>query len=282
MADKKEITAEAVKAFRERTGLPMMDCKKALTEAGGDEELAVQILKEKVKGFKEKSRDRVTSEGRVITLTAPDAGSAVMLELQCESAPVAKSEGFTFLADQLSKQLLNGPGAATPDELLAQPVPERPTMTLSELLDETISKIRESIVLARIIKVAGPAAGYTHHDGSLGVLFQVSGKSEKMDIVRDVAMHIAAMNPVVCLPEQLDQTIVAKEKERLVAEAKASGKPDNIIEKMVSGKLRLFFGNEGVLVEQPFAKDQTKTVEKALAEAGLQAVSYIRWRLGHA
>lgn len=275
-----EITAEAVRALRERTDLPMMECKKALLEANGDQELAVKILKDKVKGFKEKSKDRVTSEGRVATLTAPDGQSAVMLELQCESAPVARSEDFTFLANQLSKQLLEGPGAATPEELMAQPAPDRPAVTLAELHEEVMNKIRENIVLARILKVAGPVAGYSHHDGSLGVLFQVAGANSKADVIRDVAMHIAAMNPTVCLPAELDPAAVKAEQDRLTQEAKASGKPDNIIEKMVGGKLRLYYANEGVLTEQAFAKDNTKSVEKALADAGLTAVKYTRWRLG--
>jgi len=275
-----EITAEAVRALRERTDLPMMECKKALIEANGDQDLAVKILKEKVKGFKEKSKDRVTSEGRVATLTAPDGSAAVMIELQCESAPVARGEDFTFLCDQLTKQLLNGPGAKTPEELLSQPAPDRPGMTLAELHEEVMNKIRENIVLARVLKVAGPVAGYSHHDGSLGVLFQVSGANGKAEVIRDVAMHIAAMNPTVCLPSELDPAVVAAEKDRLTAEAKASGKPDNIIEKMVGGKMRTFYASEGVLTAQGFAKDDTKTVEKALADAGLTAVTYTRWRLG--
>lgn len=277
-----DITAEAVKALRERTDLPMMECKKALIEAKGDQDLAVKILKEKVKGFKEKSKDRVTSEGRVATLSAPDGSVGVMIELQCESAPVARGEDFTFLCDQLTKQLLNGPGASTPEELLAQPAPDRPGMTLAELHEEVMNKIRENIVLARLVKVAGPVAGYSHHDGSLGVLFQVSGTGSKPDVIRDVAMHIAGMNPTVCLPSELDPAIVAAEKDRQTQEAKASGKPDNIIEKIVAGKIRMFYANEGVLTEQAFAKDQTKTVEKALAEAGYTAVKYTRWRLGQA
>lgn len=277
-----EITAEAVKALRERTDLPMMECKKALIEAQGDQDLAVKILKEKVKGFKEKSKDRVTSEGRVVTLTAPDGSAAVMLEVQCESAPVARGEDFTFLCNQLAKQLLNGPGASTPEELMSQPVPDRPGTTLAELHEEVMNKIRENIVLARILKAAGPVAGYSHHDGSLGVLFQVAGANGKADVIRDVAMHIAALNPAVCLPSELDPASVEKEKARLTEEARASGKPDNIIEKMVGGKLRLFYANEGVLTEQAFAKDNTKSVEKALSEAGLTAVKYTRWRLGQA
>jgi elongation factor Ts len=275
-----EITAEAVKALRERTDLPMMECKKALVEAGGDQEKAVQILKERVKGLKLKVADRPANEGRIPTLTAADGLSAVMIEVQCESAPVAKGDDFMFLCDQLTKQLLNGPGAATPDELLDQKAPDRPPMTLRELHEEILNKIRENIVVARIIKVKGPVAGYTHHDGKLGVLMQATGQNATAPVLRDVAMHIAALNPVVCLPEQVDQAIVAAEKSKQTEDARQSKKPENIIEKIVEGKMRMFFNDQGVLVAQPFAKDDSKTVAQALAAAGLTATAFIRWRLG--
>ncbi len=275
-----EITAEAVRALRERTDLPMMECKKALVEAGGDQEKAVQLLKERVKGLKLKVADRMTSEGKVATLTAPDGMSAVMVELLCETAPVAKNDDFLFLCDQLTKQLLNGPGAANADELLSQKCPDRPAVTLRELHEDVLNKIRENIVVGRVLKVKGPVAGYTHHDGTLGVLFQASGQNATAPVLRDVAMHIAALNPTVCLPEQLNPASVEAEKKRQTEEAQKSGKPANIIEKMVEGKLRMFYNNEGVLVAQPFAKDDTKTVAQALSAAGLTATGFIRWRLG--
>ncbi len=277
-----EITAEAVRALRERTDLPMMECKKALVEAAGDQEKAVQILKERVKGLKLKVADRTTSEGRIPTLTAADGLSAVMIEVQCESAPVAKSEDFLLLCDQLTKQLLTGPGAATPDELLSQKCPDRPGMTLRELHEEILNKIRENIVVARVIRVKGPVAGYTHHDGKLGVLMQASGPNATAPVLRDVAMHIAALNPTVCLPDQLDPAVVKSEKERQSADARKSGKPENIIEKIVEGKMRTFYNDQGVLVAQPFAKDDSRTVAQALSAAGLTATGFVRWRLGQA
>lgn len=275
-----EITAEAVKALRERTDLPMMECKKALLEANGDQEQAVKILKERVKGLKVKVADRVTSEGRVATLSADDGMSAVMVEVRCESAPVAKGDDLLFLCDQLCKQLLNGPGAAAPDELLSQPCPDKPGMTIRELHEEALNKIRENIVVARVLKVAGPVASYTHHDGSLGVLVQAKGTNATAPVLRDVAMQVAALNPSVCLPEQLDPSLVAAARAREAEDAKKSGKPDNIIEKIVDGKMRLFYSNEGVLIAQPFVKDDKKTVEQALAAAGLTALGFTRWRLG--
>ena len=277
-----EITAEAVRALRERTDLPMMECKKALVEAAGDQEKAVQILKERVKGLKLKVADRTTSEGRIPTLTAADGLAAVMVEVQCESAPVARSEDFLLLCDQLSKQLLNGPGAAAPDELLSQKCPDKPGLTLRDLHEEILNKIRENIVVARVLKVKGPVAGYTHHDGKLGVLMQASGQNATAPVLRDVAMHIAALNPTVCLPDQLDPNVVKAEKERQSADARKSGKPENIIEKIVEGKMRTFYNDQGVLVAQPFARDDSKTVAQALSAAGLTATGFVRWRLGQA
>ena len=277
-----EITAEAVRALRERTDLPMMECKKALVEAAGDQEKAVQILKERVKGLKLKVADRTTSEGRIPTLTAADGLAAVMVEVQCESAPVARSEDFLLLCDQLTKQLLNGPGAAAPDELLSQKCPDKPGLTLRDLHEEILNKIRENIVVARVLKVKGPVAGYTHHDGKLGVLMQASGQNATAPVLRDVAMHIAALNPTVCLPDQLDPNVVKAEKERQSADARKSGKPENIIEKIVEGKMRTFYNDQGVLVAQPFARDDSKTVAQALSAAGLTATGFVRWRLGQA
>lgn len=277
-----EITAEAVRALRERTDLPMMECKKALVEAGGDQSKAEQILKERVKGLKLKVADRTTSEGRVATLAAPDGSAAVMVEVQCESAPVAKSEDFTFFCEQLCKQLLNGPGASTPEELLTQPCPDKPGMTLHALHEDILNRIRENIVVARVLKLKGPVAAYTHHDGTVGVLMQASGGSGATPVLRDVAMHVTSMNPTVCLPEQLDAALVAREKARETEEAKKSGKPDNIVEKIVEGKLRMLYANEGVLVAQPFVKDDKKTVAQALAGVGLTATGFTRWRLGKA
>jgi len=275
-----EITAEAVRALRERTDLPMMECKKALAEAGGDQEKAVQILKERVKGLKLKVADRMTSEGRVATRAAADGSAAVMIEVQCESAPVAKSEDFLRLCDQLTKQLLTGPGASSVDELLTQKCPDHPGQTLRELHEEVLNKIRENIVIARLLKVAGPVAAYTHHDGTLGVLFQAQGGAGTHEVLRDVAMHIAALSPAYCLPEQLPAAAVSAERDRLTEEAKATGKPEAIIAKMVEGKMRIFYSGEGVLTAQPFAKDDSKTVEAVLANAGHKAVGFTRWRLG--
>lgn len=275
-----EISAAAVKALRELTNLPLMDCKQALTEAGGDQEKAVQVLRTKFKKVMLKRADNATSEGKICIEAKSDGSEAVMIELQCESAPVAGAESFVALGRQCALQLLNGPGAATPEELLTQPAPEAPGKTLNDLYEEVVNTIREKIVLARIIRVKGPVGGYVHHDGKQGVLFQAEGANLTAPVLRDVAMHIAALKPVCTLPDQLPADVVNAERDRLRAEAKKAGKPDNIVEKIVEGQLTTFYSDQGVLVSQPFAKDDSKKVSQALAEAGLKAVNFTRWVIG--
>lgn len=276
-----EITAQAVKELRDLTNLPMMEVKRALTEAKGDQQRAIELLKESNKKVSIKRAENATSEGLIRTGVSADGTRAAMVELQCESAPVAKADDFVFLADQFLKQLLDGPGAGTPDELLAQPAPDRPGSTLGALLEEVVGKIREKMVLARIIRVEGPAGAYTHHDGKTGVLFRAGGENKGAPVLRDVAMHVAALKPVVTHPEELPAAEVASEKERLTTEAAASGKPANILEKIVEGRMKTYYAEQGVLGFQLFAKDDSKTVNQALAESGLKAVSFTRWILGN-
>ncbi|MBC8117841.1 MAG: translation elongation factor Ts [Candidatus Saccharimonas sp.] len=276
-----EITAQAVKQLRDLTDLPMMDVKKALVDADGNQERAIELLKERNKKVMLKRIENATSEGLIRVLATDDASRAAMVELQCESAPVAKADNFVFLADQCVKQLLNGPGATTPEELLTQPAPDRAGLTLGGLLEEVVGKIREKIVLARVLRVDGPAGGYAHHDGKTGVLFRAAGENKGLTVLKDVAMHVAALKPVVTHPEELPADQVAAERARLSQEAAATGKPANIIEKMVDGRMKTYYAENAVLVFQPFAKDDSKTVSQALAENGLKAVGFTRWVLGN-
>lgn len=274
-----EITAEAVRKLRERTDLPMMKCKEALTKCNGDEEAAVAYLKSQVKGLLDKRGENATLEGAVKIKTKADGSEAAMVEVQCESAPVAGSPDLQKFAELLAQQLLEGPGADTPEALMSQKVPGG-TGTFTEMYEDMVNRIREKIVLSRIIKVKGPVAGYVHHDGKTGVLVIASGGSGTAPVLRDVAMHVAALRPSVANVEDLDPAIVTAERERLSAEARASGKPENIIAKMVEGRMKNFYSEQGVLVLQPFAKDDTKTVSQALAEAGLKAEKFIRFTIG--
>lgn len=272
-----DITAAAVKALREKTDLPMMECKRALVEAEGDEDKAIEILREAFKKIQVKRADNATEEGRVFITSGEN--EAAMVAIACESAPVATGEVFGEFGEVLAKQLLEGPGADSPDALMAQNAPGS-DQTLQSLYEELVNKIREKIVVNRVVRVAGPVGAYVHHDYKTGVLFQASGESAENSVLRDVAMHIAALRPTVTHVEELDQAAVDAERERLTAEAKASGKPDNIVEKIVEGRMKTYYVEQGVLVMQPFAKDDSKTVSQALAEQGFKAVGFSRFSIG--
>ncbi|MCA9041612.1 MAG: translation elongation factor Ts [Planctomycetaceae bacterium] len=274
-----EITAAAVKALREITDLPMMTCKKALVQAEGDQDKAIEILREEVGKVREKRADNVTNEGFIFSKVSDDGSAAVLVEVLCESAPVATGQDLAQFGAQLTEQLMTGPGAATAEELLAQPAPGT-DQTLQQIFDTIVNKIREKIVVARITKQEGPVAAYVHHNGKVAVLFKASGEKPNFDLMRDVAMHIAAMQPTVCNESDVDPALVKEQRDQLTAEAKASGKPDNIIDKIVDGRLKNFYVEQGVLVAQAFAKDDSKTVSQALAEGGLTADSFTLWVLG--
>jgi elongation factor Ts len=276
-----EITAAAVQALRARTNMPMMKCKKALMEAGGDEEAAVQILQKESKEILGKRAENATAEGRIFLSVKDDGSEGGMVEVQCESAPVAGGEDFTRFGNMLVQQLMEGPGAGSPQELLAQPAPGAGGKTLQDIFDDMVGTIREKIVVARIARVDGPVAGYVHHDGKTAVLMQAAGENATDPVLRDVAMHVAALRPAVVSPEELPAEQVQAEKDKLSAEAKASGKPDNIIEKIVDGQLKRYYGENGVLMFQGFAKDDKKTVSQAMSEKGLKPVAFTRWMLGN-
>ena len=268
-----EITAAAVKALREKTDLPMMDCKKALVEASGDEDKAIEILREQFQKVMVKRADNETAEGRIFAKVADDGSQAAAVVMLCESAPVAGSESLAALGTASVEQLLTGPGADSGEALLEQDNPNGGT--LKGLYEETINKIREKIVVGQIAKMDGPVGVYVHHDGKTAVLFQAEGDAKDPAVLRDVAMHIAAMRPTVATVEELDTAAVQAERDRLSEEAKASGKPGNIIDKIVDGRMKVYYRDEaGVLTEQAFAKDDSKTVSQILAENGLKAKAF--------
>ncbi|MEQ9071416.1 translation elongation factor Ts [Gimesia chilikensis] len=275
-----EITAAAVKALREMTDLPMMACKKALQEAGGDQDKAIEILREEAGKIQLKRSDNATSEGRITVLSSDDGSNTVMLEIVCESAPVAGGEDLTNFANACAAQLLANPEVNTVEDLLKLDSEKTAGKTLNDDFMDMLNKIREKIVVSKIARAKSPSGSYVHHDGKTGVLFQAAGETADADLLRGVAMHIAALKPTVVKEDELDSAVVAEERTRLVDEAKATGKPDNIIEKIVDGRMKTFFVEQGVLVYQPFAVDDSKTVSQALAEKGLEAVSFTRWAIG--
>jgi elongation factor Ts len=271
-----EITAAAVRTLRERTGLPMMDCKKALQEVGGDADKAVELLRKAGAKMMEKRAGRATTSGRIAVYVAADGHVGTMIDLRCESAPVANNEYFVQLANDLALQLAEGPGAASPEALLAQPSPSKAAPTLKQQFDELNNRIREVFKVERIVRIDGHCGGYAHHNGTNGVLLQFEGGPA--ELAKDICMHVAAMRPAVLYKEELDPTVVAKEREILSAAARQEGKPERIIDKMVEGRLRNFYA-ECCLAEQPFVKDDKKTVGEIAQEAGMKLVRFVRWEL---
>ena len=276
------ITAAAVMALREKTGLPMMECKKALSECGGDTEQAVEWLRKQ--GIKTQAlrADRETSMGRLAVYTDLEKGVGTIIELKCESAPVAGSPDFKDLANDLAKTLALGPGAATADELLAQKSQEHPEKTLGELKDDLFNRMREVFELSRICRIDAPCGGYAHHDGFKAALVEIAGKvtgPDAAEVAKDVAMHIVALAPKAISKDDLDQDAVEKEREILTEAARKEGKPENIIQKMIEGRLRNFF-SECVLLEQPFVKDDKQRVGKLIEAAGLDIKRMENWKVG--
>jgi elongation factor Ts len=273
-----EITATAVKALRDKTNLPMMDCKKALEAAGGDPEAAVQWLREQGKKTYEKRAGRETAFGRIAIHFGAEPPRAAMIELRCESAPVMNAEGFVQLANDLARRLAEGPGASGPDELLAQASPSKGGETLKEQMDHLFNQVREVFRLARIVRIDGPSAGYVHHNGALGVLLAVDGRVDPV-LAKDICMHIAAMRPKVISPSDLDPAKVQQEREILREAARKEGKPEKILDKMVEGRLRDFYAQQ-CLTEQPFVKDSTKSVGQVAKAAGMKLARFVCWEVG--
>lgn len=275
------ISASDVKALRDKTNAPMMECKAALTEAGGDMDKAVDLLRKKMKDIQVKRGERETAEGRVGVYVGPDQKVGAILEMRCESPPVTKSEHFVALTNELTKQVATG-SPANVDELLNQKLESG--KTAAERVGEVIGLIRENMRPARFVRLEGGLLGsYEHHDGTVGVLVQVEGEKADPQVLRDVCMHIAARNPMAATEADVPADAVNKEREiareQMANDPKNKSKPANILDKILEGKLKTWFA-DNVLVDQPFVKDDTKTVGQLLQQNGLTMKKFIRYRVG--
>jgi elongation factor Ts len=273
-------TAADIKALRERTGAGMMDVKKALDEANGDAEKAIEIIR--IKGLKgaTKREGRSTAEGLVAAKVSNGVG--VMIEVNCETDFVAKADKFIQLADKVLTVAVES-GAADLDTLLATEVDGKP---LSEVVVEEGAILGEKVVVRRISRIEGGTVdAYLHKTSKdlpaqVGVLFAVDGEGEAAaTAAHDVAVHIAAMSPNYLTREDVPSELV--ESERRIAEetAKAEGKPEAAMAKIVEGRVTGFYKGE-VLVDQAFAKDAKKSVAQVLEEAGVKGTSFARFRVG--
>jgi elongation factor Ts len=278
-----EITADAVKKLRDRTGMQMMKCKEALVKANGDMEKAVEELRKHNKEAQDKAASRETAEGRIGIYIDPTKKIGAIVELRCESAPVAKSDMFIKLAGDLAKHVAVS-GTAAPEVTLTQKFVDNPAQTVHERIGEVVGLIKENMKPARSTKLTGVLGSYIHHDGATGVLLEVEGKdTADAQLLRDVCMHITAARPQYARREDVPADRVTKEKEIALAQIsgdpKNANKPPQILEKIAEGKMKTWYG-ENVLSEQPFVKDDTKSVGDLLKAAGLKVVRFIRYKVG--
>lgn len=271
------ISAGKVRELREKTGLPMMECKKALEETGGDEAAAVELLRKKGLAQATKRAGRETAEGRVACHIDAAAGRAALVEILCETEPVAGTPDFIQLAKAAAEVAvkLDQP---TPETVLAQPLPSDPARKVEDVLHDVVNRIRENIRIGRVGMLQGHLGHYVHHDLRKGVLVEMSAACPP-EIAADVCMHIVAMRPMCTRREEVDAQLVAQE--RAIAAEQVQGKPANIVDKIVDGKINKWFA-EIVLLEQPFVKDDKKSVGQALEQAvpGLTVKRFVRFEIG--
>ena len=268
------ITAGMVKELRERTGLGMMDCKKALSDADGNMEKAIEDLR-KASGLKAaKKASRVAAEGVVMTKVAEDGNYGVIIEVNSETDFVARDDNFLNFAEQALLSSFEVSQASV-EELLEK--------GLEESRQALVQKIGENVNLRRLKRLnfknanQGIVESYVHNNSKIGVLISLKGGDEAL--AKDVAMHIAAVNPMVVRPEDVPEEILTKESEIFSAQARESGKPEEIVEKMISGRLRKFVA-EVSLLEQQFVKDPEIKICDLLKEVGADVVQFVRYEVG--
>lgn len=280
-------TAKDVKALREQTGCGMMDCKKALEQSDGDVAKAVEYLREKGLAAAAKKSDRVAAEGTVFAEIDPAVKAGVVLEVNAETDFVAKNDLFQEFVKQVANTILKQ-NPADVDALLALKA-DGSERTVSEELHDKVLTIGENIKIRRFVRLEGDLITYIHGGGRIGVLVQfetdVAGKDGFEEYGKDIAMQIAAMNPQYLNEQAVPADVVEEEKKVLTVQAMNEGKPQNIAEKMVNGRIRKFF-KEICLVDQEFVKDSDLTVEKYTQETAkklggsIKITQFVRFEKG--
>jgi elongation factor Ts len=268
------ITAAQVKELRERTGVGMMECKKALVEAGGDIDAAIELMRKSGMAKAAKKAGRVAAEGAVIIQTTADNKSGAIVEINSETDFVARDDNFRSFADKVATAAVENQ-ARDVAALMAEKVGEN---TLEESREQLIAKIGENINVRRVdfLQSADVLGSYVHGD-RIGVLVALNGGDESL--AKDIAMHIAAMKPQFINPEEVSADLVEKEKEIFTAQAKESGKPDDIIEKMIGGRINKFLA-EVSLTGQPFVKDPNVTIGNLLKSNKASVANFICYEVG--
>ena len=274
------ISAADVNKLRQMTGAGMMDCKKALTEAEGDFEKAIEILRKKGQKVSASRSDRDAKEGSVFVKTSADHKEAILIALNCETDFVGKNEEFLNLGKLIVETAFNKK-PATKEALLAEKAGE---LTLNDKIVELVGKIGEKIEVSEYVHMKGEAVvPYIHAGSKLGVLVSLKGVNGKdvTEAGKDVGMQIAAMNPVAVDETSVDKTTIEKELEIAKAQILAEGKPENMVEKIAQGKLNKFF-KDSTLLPQIFVKDNSKTVAQYLdgVSKGLTVAEFKRVSIG--
>lgn len=271
------VTAVMVKELRERTGLGMMDCKKALVEADGDIEIAIENLRKSGQAKAAKKAGRTAAEGAVSIAVIDGGKVGVMVEINSETDFVARDDNFTNFVAKIVARV--GETRETDiEKLMALPAEEGGDTSLEDTRLALVQKIGENIQVRRavVLSAEGTVGAYTH-SGRIGVLVALNGGDEVLG--KDVAMHVAASNPLVVNPEDVSQELLEKEKEIFTAQAKESGKPDNIIGKMIEGRVKKYLA-EVSLVEQAFVKDPDTKVGALVKKQGAAVTEFIRFEVG--
>lgn len=271
-----QITAALVKELRERTGAGMMDCKKALTAVEGDMDKAIDFLREKGLAAAAKKASRVAAEGIVASYISEDNKVGVIVEVNCETDFVAKTDNFKELVDAVAAHI----AATNPADMDALMASELGGKAVSALVTESIAKIGENISIRRFARyevAEGTVAAYIHGGGKIGVLVNMKGGNAELG--KDIAMQVAAANPSYLNREQVPAAELEHEKEVLTEQARNEGKPENIIEKMVIGRIQKYY-KEVCLVDQEFVKDPDQTIAKLLKANNAEVVEFARFQLG--
>jgi elongation factor Ts len=269
------ITAAMVKELRERTGAGMMECKKALVEADGDMDAAAEQMRISGLAKADKKSGRIAAEGAIGVAVADDQKSVAMVEINCETDFVAKGDEFQGFAQSVAEAVLK----AAPADVDALAGLDSGGQTIENIRQEMVSKLGENIQVRRFIRhdASDGRIGVYKHGEKIGVVTEVSGDSDALP--RDIAMHVAASHPVCISESDVPAELLDKEKQILVAEAAESGKPADIIEKMVQGRLRKYLA-EITLLGQAYVKDTDMTVEKLLKENGAATQFFTRYEVG--
>jgi elongation factor Ts len=273
-----QITAAMVKELRERTGAGMMECKQALVDESGDIEAAVANLRKKGRAKADKKAGRIAAEGCIGLALAADAGSGAMVEINSETDFVAKQNDFQAFANTVAQRALDEcPGGV--GALLAAPMEPGDGQSIEDCVRDMIMRIGERISLRRfqVVESADGSVGAYVHGGRIGVLVNLAGGDQT--VLKDIAMHVAATGPLAVGEEDLSPDLVAKEREILLAQIADSGKPPEIQEKMIAGRMKKYLGTV-TLLGQPFVKDQDQSVGKYLDAAGASVRAFSRFEVG--